>query len=319
MNAPLLAAEGLEKRYGHLPALRGVGFRVASGETLGLVGESGSGKTTAGRIVARLLKPDAGSIDFAGEDWLALRGPELRRRRRELQIVFQDPQSSLNPRMRVGDQIGESLRVQGLARGTELLDRVGALLGEVGLPPALADRFPAELSGGQRQRSRSRGRSRPASPGRVRRAGLRARRFGGGADREPAARSPRARRALLPVHLARHRGRRARGRSHRGLLSRSSRSKKGPRATSPRGRSTLTRRRSCPRRPIPIPPERENGSCSPGGPPDARNPPSGCPFHPRCPIARREVPRRASRRSGRSLPEGPRRAFTPANCRDMRT
>jgi len=167
VNAPLLSVEGLEKRFsihrsaldfaigspeGFLPALRGVGFRIASGETLGLVGESGSGKTTAGRIVARLLEPDAGRIEFGGTDWLALRGAELRRRRRELQIVFQDPQSSLNPRMQVGDQIGEPLRVQGLARGKDLRERVGGLLSEVGLPPALASRYPAELSGGQRQR-----------------------------------------------------------------------------------------------------------------------------------------------------------------------
>ena len=161
----LLSAEGLEKRFSlpgrllsfggggdYLPALRGVGFRIAAGETLGLVGESGSGKTTAGRIVARLLEPDAGRIAFDGTDWLALRGAELRRRRRELQVVFQDPQSSLNPRMRAGDQIAEPLRVQRLARGGALRDRVDALLAEVGLSATLGDRFPAELSGGQRQR-----------------------------------------------------------------------------------------------------------------------------------------------------------------------
>ena len=167
MIAPLLSAEGLEKRFSihrgvfdvafgsseqYLPALRGVGFRILPGETLGLVGESGSGKTTAGRVVARLLEPDAGRVEFDGTDWLALRGAELRRRRRDVQIVFQDPQSSLNPRMRVGDQVGEPLRVQGLARGQALRARVAELLGEVGLPPALASRFPSELSGGQRQR-----------------------------------------------------------------------------------------------------------------------------------------------------------------------
>jgi oligopeptide/dipeptide ABC transporter ATP-binding protein len=167
VSAPLLSAEGLEKRFtvrrGPLdfalgrpeesfPALRGVGFRIAPGETLGLVGESGSGKTTAGRIVARLLEPDAGSIEFDGDDWLSLRGAALRRRRRDLQIVFQDPQSSLNPRMRIGDQIGEPLRVQGLARGAALRGRVAGLLGDVGLPASLASRFPSELSGGQRQR-----------------------------------------------------------------------------------------------------------------------------------------------------------------------
>ena len=165
MTTPLLSADGLEKRFSlrtelwsfgnggaYLPALRGVSFRIGAGETLGLVGESGSGKTTAGRIVARLLEPDAGRIDFDGTDWLALRGAELRRRRRELQIVFQDPQSSLNPRMRASDQIAEPLRVQRLARGGALRERVGGLLDEVGLARALGERFPAELSGGQRQR-----------------------------------------------------------------------------------------------------------------------------------------------------------------------
>jgi oligopeptide/dipeptide ABC transporter ATP-binding protein len=169
VSAALLSVAGLEKRFsirggrldfdfafgrpdGYLPALRGVGFCIAAGETLGLVGESGSGKTTVGRIVARLLEPDAGTIEFDGTDWLSLRGAELRRRRRDLQIVFQDPLSSLNPRMRAGDQIGEPLRVQALARGRELRGRVAELLEEVGLPPSLASRFPSELSGGQRQR-----------------------------------------------------------------------------------------------------------------------------------------------------------------------
>jgi oligopeptide transport system ATP-binding protein len=160
---PLLEAEVLEKRYavrrgllgrsrGDLPALRGVSFTVGEGETLGLVGESGSGKTTAGRIVARLIEPDAGAVRFDGADWLALEGRELRRKRRELQVVFQDPQTSLNPRMHVGDQIAEPLRIHRLASGAALSARVRELLGDVGLPADLAPRFPSELSGGQRQR-----------------------------------------------------------------------------------------------------------------------------------------------------------------------
>jgi oligopeptide transport system ATP-binding protein len=163
MSEALLSVEGLEKRFtirrgmfgaarGSLPALRGVDFRIAPGESYGLVGESGSGKTTAGRIVARLLEPDAGTIRFGGADWLALAGRELRRRRRELQVVFQDPQSSLNPRMRAGDQVAEPLRIQKLARGSALADRVDALLSSVGLSAGVRSRFPSELSGGQRQR-----------------------------------------------------------------------------------------------------------------------------------------------------------------------
>jgi peptide/nickel transport system ATP-binding protein/oligopeptide transport system ATP-binding protein len=135
-----------------LPAVRGVDFDVRAGETLALVGESGSGKTTVGRIVARLVEPDSGSIAFDGEDWLSLSGSALRRRRRDLQVVFQDPQTSLNPRLRVGDQVAEPLRVQRLALRSELGARVRELLEDVGLSPETAERFPAELSGGQRQR-----------------------------------------------------------------------------------------------------------------------------------------------------------------------
>ncbi len=162
-DEPLLRAEGLTKRFALtrgisgtrgevLPALRGVSFAIASGQTLGFVGESGSGKTTAGRIVARLVQPDAGRILFDGTDWLALSGAALRQRRRHLQVVFQDPQNSLNPRMRAGAQIAEPLRVQGLARGRVLTERVRQLLADVGLGAETASRFPSDLSGGQRQR-----------------------------------------------------------------------------------------------------------------------------------------------------------------------
>ena len=159
----LLEAEGLAKRYAipgslfggsarALPALRGVRFGIPAGATLGLVGESGSGKTTAGRIVARLVEPDAGRLLLDGDDWLALEGAELRRRRRDVQIVFQDPQASLNPRLRVGEQIAEPLRVQRIASGRVVKERVRELLASVGLPAEFADRFPSEMSGGQRQR-----------------------------------------------------------------------------------------------------------------------------------------------------------------------
>ena len=159
---PLLSARDLEKRYpvrarvfgksATFAAVDGVSLDVGRGETLALVGESGSGKSTTGRILIRLEEPSSGEVRFEGEDWLALGGEDLRRRRRDLQIVFQDPQTSLNPRMTCGAQIGEPLRIHRLARGRELADRVRQLLVEVGLAEETARRFPGELSGGQRQR-----------------------------------------------------------------------------------------------------------------------------------------------------------------------
>ena len=162
MNEPLLSARDLVKRYRiragafgggeTFAAVDGVSFDVARGETLGLVGESGSGKSTTGRLLLRLEEPTSGHVSFDGEDWLRLAGAELRRRRRDVQIVFQDPQTSLNPRMRCGAQIAEPLRVQKLASGRDLHARVEELLAEVGLPGDVGRRFPSELSGGQRQR-----------------------------------------------------------------------------------------------------------------------------------------------------------------------
>jgi len=159
----LLCVEELVRRYpvraataGHaeqgLTAVDRVSFSIRRGETLGLVGESGSGKTTTARLILRLEEPDSGTIRLEGEDWLALSGKRLRRRRRDVQIVFQDPQTALNPRMRVGDQIAEPLRVQGLASRRERPGRVAELLAEVGLSAEAASRFPSEFSGGQRQR-----------------------------------------------------------------------------------------------------------------------------------------------------------------------
>ena len=162
LNEPLLSASGVVKHYslrrtsgsaaGLVRAVDGVSFAVRRGETLGLVGESGSGKTTVARLLLRFEEPTAGTIAFDGQDWLALSGAALRRRRRDMQVVFQDPQTSLNPRMRVGDQIAEPLIVQKLAARRERPGRVAELLGDVGLPAAVAGRFPSELSGGQRQR-----------------------------------------------------------------------------------------------------------------------------------------------------------------------
>jgi oligopeptide transport system ATP-binding protein len=133
-------------------AVDGVSFSIAPGEMLGLVGESGSGKSTVGNCVVRLLEPTAGTIRLKGRDISHLPRRELRPLRREMHIVFQDPYSSLNPRMTCGDIVGEPLRIQNLARGRALEETVGDLFDRVGLRPELRHRFPHELSGGQRQR-----------------------------------------------------------------------------------------------------------------------------------------------------------------------
>jgi oligopeptide/dipeptide ABC transporter ATP-binding protein len=133
-------------------AVDGVDFTVARGEVLGIVGESGSGKTTTGKAVARLIEPTAGRLIFEGRDISHLSNAEMLPLRRRLQFVFQDPQSSLNPRMTVGTILAAPFVIHGLAKGRELADRVANLLRTVGLPYDAAARYPHEFSGGQRQR-----------------------------------------------------------------------------------------------------------------------------------------------------------------------
>ncbi len=164
MADPLLAVEGVTKSYGQAawgggraavrarPALDGVSLALDRGEILGIVGESGSGKSTLARCITLLERPDRGRVVFDGTDLTTLDAGSLRRVRRQMQIVFQDPYSSLNPRLSVGDALAEVLRVHRLVAAAAVQSRVAQLLEMVGLPATAAARYPADLSGGQRQR-----------------------------------------------------------------------------------------------------------------------------------------------------------------------
>jgi peptide/nickel transport system ATP-binding protein len=163
-GAPLVQVEGLQVHFpiqagvlkrtvGHVRAVDGVGLTLRAGRTVALVGESGCGKTTAGKALLQLIRPTAGRVLYGGHDLAALKGEALRRRRRELQIVFQDPYASMNPRMRVGAIVAEGLQAQGLGgSAAEREARVDALLEQVGLDASAKRRYPHEFSGGQRQR-----------------------------------------------------------------------------------------------------------------------------------------------------------------------
>ena len=161
-DQPILSVRGLRKSFpigrgwagqaGALEALAGVDLDLHPGEVLGVVGESGSGKTTLGRCVLRLIQPSGGDVTLDGNDFLALRGRRLRRRRRRLGVVFQDPYTSLNPRMQIGQIVAEPLRVSRQATAGTVSEKVVELLERVGLEPRFITRYPHEMSGGQRQR-----------------------------------------------------------------------------------------------------------------------------------------------------------------------
>ncbi|BDG61251.1 ABC transporter ATP-binding protein [Caldinitratiruptor microaerophilus] len=149
---PVTGGGVFSRVVGHVKAVDGVSFDIRRGETLGLVGESGCGKTTLGKVILRLQEPTGGSVRFEGRDVFKMGKEELRRLRREMQIIFQDPYASLNPRMTVGEIIGEPLEIHGVARGAAKQKRVAELLEVVGLASYHARRYPHEFSGGQRQR-----------------------------------------------------------------------------------------------------------------------------------------------------------------------
>ena len=163
MTEPLLSVTGLSKHFTVrkgfpkpkttvIRAVEDVSLSIKPGEAFGLVGESGCGKSTAARALLRLIEPDGGEVRFGGHDVRSARGKDLIALRRRMQIVFQDPYSSLDPRQSIGSALTEPMRVHGIARGEEAKKRALALLEEVGLPPNAFDRYPHEFSGGQRQR-----------------------------------------------------------------------------------------------------------------------------------------------------------------------
>ncbi|MBI4211140.1 MAG: ATP-binding cassette domain-containing protein [Deltaproteobacteria bacterium] len=152
VHFPIFKGTLFPREVGAVQAVNGIGFSVRRGETLGLVGESGCGKSTTGRALLQLIRPTSGQVLFEGKDLADMQGEELRRMRRHMQMIFQDPFASLNPRMTVGDIVAEPLVTFDIASGKELQTRVQHLLHEVGMDPKFIRRYPHEFSGGQRQR-----------------------------------------------------------------------------------------------------------------------------------------------------------------------
>jgi len=152
VHFPITAGLIFQRKIADVKAVDGITFQIRKGETLGLVGESGCGKSTTGRAILQLYRPTAGEIKFGQTELTQLKGDDLRRMRRQMQMIFQDPYASLNPRMSVGAIIGEPLAIHGLAKGKARRERVAELMRIVGLNPYYLSRYPHEFSGGQRQR-----------------------------------------------------------------------------------------------------------------------------------------------------------------------
>ena len=279
----LFQSKGLFSRtVGHVRAVDGVSFSVNQGEALGLVGESGCGKTTTGRCILRLIEPTSGSVKFDGREIIGLPFREMRQLRRQMQIIFQDPYSSLNPRLSVRTMLTEVLTVHNIAKGRIARERVAELLRMVGLSPSQAARYPHEFSGGQRRRIGI-ARALALNPRLIgRRTGVGARRLDSGTDRQSVARSAERDVADLPVHRARSFGRRAHQQSCRRDVSRQDRRA----CTEPRSVSgsaspvyglaavgdSIARSRQ----------EENMRIVLKGDVPNPAKPPSGCRFHPRC-------------------------------------
>ena len=212
MPEPLLRVTSLVKHFPvtggllrrtveRVRAVDGVSFELAAGETLGLVGESGCGKSTTGRCILRLIEPSSGEVRFDGRDVMAMDARGLRQLSRGMQIIFQDPYASLNPRMTVGAIIGEALTIHKLARSVRDYDeRIVNLLETVGLHADYRSRYPHEFSGGQRQRIGIARAGGVAAAHRLRRAGIGARRVDPGAGDQPDGQTAAGKAALLPVH-----------------------------------------------------------------------------------------------------------------------
>ena len=296
-SVPLLRLEGLkvwfpirdgiirQRHVGDVQAVDGVTFEIERGETLGLVGESGCGKSTTGRAIIRLNPPTGGRIFFDGQDVTEFKGAELRRLRKRMQMIFQDPYASLDPRMTAGGIIAEPLDIHEVGKPRDRQERVRELLQTVGLNPAYASRYPHEFSGGQRQRIGV-ARALALQPDLI------------VADEPISAldvsiqaqiinlleRSAGRVRADLPVHRPRSERRPPHQRPDRGDVPGPRGRDVGARATSTSGRSIPTRWRCLSAVPIPDPvvESRRRRIILKGDVPSPVNPPSGCRFHTRC-------------------------------------